>query len=156
MFENGKKLTDDDFARAVAFKRRFAKSIADDVITADRESCSESIFMYDAGTGGHPSYRVEDFNHLYGSAPFLLTTPAAGSKASDYFTYIGSMSGLPEITVPIGQVPYRSQVSRQLEMLPVAVQLVAHPGCDDMLLELVKNLATVGVVGPVNVGSVVF
>jgi Asp-tRNA(Asn)/Glu-tRNA(Gln) amidotransferase A subunit family amidase len=156
MFEHGKKLTDDDFAHAVAFRHQFAKSIAEDLIKFDSKSCSDSIFMYDAGTGGHPSYRVEDFNSLSGSAPFLLTTPMADSKASDYFTYISSMGGLPEITVPIGQVGYYSRVSRQWEMLPVAVQLVAHPGCDNMLLELVKNLAAAGVVGPVKVGNEAF
>lgn len=112
--------------------------------------------MYDAGTGGRPSYRVEDFNNLPGTAQFLLSSTAKGSKASDYFVLISPMAGLPEITVPIGQVGYYSQVSRQWEMLPVAVQLVAHPGCDDMLLELVKSLAAANVVRPVKVGNEAF
>jgi Asp-tRNA(Asn)/Glu-tRNA(Gln) amidotransferase A subunit family amidase len=156
MFGHGKKLTADNFAHAVAYKRQFAKSIAEDLIKSDLASCSESIFMYDAGTGGRPSYRVEEFNNLSGAAQFLLSTPVEGSKPSDYFTYIGSMAGLPEITVPIGQVGYYSQVSRQWEMIPVAVQLAAHPGCDDMLFELVENLAAVGVVRPVKVGTEAF
>lgn len=156
MFERGSKLSDEDFAEAVAFKRKFAKSVSEHLIKADDESCSDSIFMYDAGTGGLPSYRVEDFNSLSGSAPFLLTTTVVDSKASDYFTYIGSMGGLPEITVPIGQVGYHSQVSRRWEMLPVAVQLVAHPGCDEMLFKLVEDLAAAGVLRSVKVGTETF
>lgn len=155
-FEHGRKLTHDDFAYAVTFKRQFANSIAEDIIKADPSSCSDSIFMYDAGTGGRPSYRVEDFNNLPGTAQFLLSSTVKGSKASDYFVLISPMAGLPEITVPIGQVGYYSQVSRQWEMLPVAVQLVAHPGCDDMLLELVKSLAAANVVRPVKVGNEAF
>jgi hypothetical protein len=155
-FEHGRKLTDKDFARAVAYRRQFAKSVAEDLIKADPASCSESIFIYDAGTSGRPSYRVEDFNDLAGAVPFLLPTAAEGSKVSDFFTYISSMAGLPEITVPIGQVAYYSQISRQWEMLPVAAQLVAHPGCDNMLFGLVDSLAAVNVVRAVKVGSEAF
>nr|AJP77092.1 indole-3-acetamide (IAM) hydrolase [Tricholoma vaccinum] len=156
MFAQGSKLSDEDFAEAVTFKRTFAKSVSEHLIRADDKSCSDSIFMYDAGTGGLPSYRVEDFNSLSGSTPFVLTTTVAGSKASEYFTYIGSMGGLPEITVPIGQVGYYSQVSRHWEVLPVAVQLVAHPGCDEMLFQLVEDLAAAGVLKSVKVGTEAF
>jgi Asp-tRNA(Asn)/Glu-tRNA(Gln) amidotransferase A subunit family amidase len=65
--------------------------------------------------------------------------------------YVSSVGGLPEITVPIGQIRQYSQVSRQWEMLPVAAQLVAQLRCDNMLLELIKKLPAVGVAGPVKV-----
>ncbi|RDB20143.1 Amidase 1 [Hypsizygus marmoreus] len=156
MFARAAHLTEDDFTRAVAFRRQFRQSIAENLIKADRKSCSDAIFMYDAGTGGHPSYRVEDFNALAGATQLLLTSPTANAKPSEFFTYISSMAGLPEITVPIGQVGYYSQVSRQWEKLPVTVQLVAHPGCDDMLFELVKKLAGAGVLSATKVGRDTF
>lgn len=156
VFKHAKHLTQSDYEEAVALRRQFSKDITQDLIKADRKSCSESLLMYDTGTGGLPSYRVEDFNSLFGATQHHLTQPSPNSKPSDYFTYIGSAAGLPEITVPIGQVGYYSQVSRQWEMLPVAAQLVAHPGCDDMLFELVKKLAAAGVLGPTKVGKDTF
>ncbi|KAF8165859.1 amidase signature domain-containing protein [Crassisporium funariophilum] len=154
MFARAQSISDDDFATAVALKRAFADSVSQHIFQHDNESCSTSLFMYDAATGGLPSYRVEEFNHLSGAAPFLLT--AAGSdgqaKSSDFFNFLASMGELPEVTVPIGQVDYFSHVSRKWEHLPIAVQLVTRKGCDGMLLNLVKKLAEVGVVGEVMVG----
>jgi Asp-tRNA(Asn)/Glu-tRNA(Gln) amidotransferase A subunit family amidase len=66
------------------------------------------------------------------------------------------MAELPEITVPIGQVMYFSSVSRTWEALPIAIQLVARKGCDQMLLSLVKQLTEKGIVKEVNVGRYAF
>ncbi|KAH9482271.1 Scytalone dehydratase-like protein Arp1 [Psilocybe cubensis] len=159
MFARAKQITADDFAKAVALKRAFSDALAKDIFKYDEESCSDSIFMYDAATGGVPSYRVEDFNHLAGATPFLLT--AAGgdnpaSAASDFFNFLASMGELPEVTVPIGQVDYFSPLSRTWEPIPIAVQLVSRKGCDKMLLELVRQLAEAGVVRPVQVGRSIF
>lgn len=156
MFARGKDITEEDFAKAVAAKRKFSASIAEDLLKADKKSCSDSLFMYDAGAGGRPSYRVEDFNALSGAAQLPLTASIAGTKASDYFTFLASMADLPEVTLPIGQVSYYSQVSMDWEMLPVAVQLVAHPGCDGMLMDLVKKLAGAGVLSMTKVGKTAF
>jgi Asp-tRNA(Asn)/Glu-tRNA(Gln) amidotransferase A subunit family amidase len=156
MFKRARNLTQSEFDEAVALRRQFKQDVADNLIKADIKSCSESIFIYDAGTGGHPSYRGEDYNLLPGATQFLLTSPTEDAKPSQFFTYLGSMAGLPEITVPIGQVAYHSGVSKQSEMLPVTAQLVAHPGCDDMLLELVKKLSDAGVIIPVKTGREAF
>ncbi|PPQ68614.1 hypothetical protein CVT25_005524 [Psilocybe cyanescens] len=159
MFARAKVITADDFAEAVTLKRAFSDAISQDIFKYDEESCSDSIFMYDTATGGIPSYRVEDFNHLAGATPFLLT--AAGgdnpeAAASDFFNFIASMGELPEVTVPIGQVDYFSPLSRTWEPIPIAIQLVSRKGCDKMLLELVRRLADAGVVQPVQVGRSLF
>ncbi|KAG6811912.1 hypothetical protein H0H92_005310 [Tricholoma furcatifolium] len=156
MFAAGAAVTEEDFAEAVNMRRAFRDSVAENLLKADIKSCSDALFMYDAGTGGLPSYRVEEYNSIEGATQALLTSPIGEAKPSDYFSYVGSMAGLPEITVPIGQVSYFSQISHEWEMLPVAVQLVAHPGCDDMLLNLVEKLANAGVLTSTSTGKYTF
>lgn len=156
MFKRARNLTQSEFDDAVALRRQFKQSIADELIKADIKSCSESVFIYDAGTGGHPSYRSKKHNLLPGATQFLLTSIEEDAKPAQFLTYVGSMAGLPEITVPLGQVAYFSEVSKQWEMLPVTAQLAAHPGCDDMLMELVKKLSDAGVIIPAKAGRETF
>ncbi|KDR84180.1 hypothetical protein GALMADRAFT_111430 [Galerina marginata CBS 339.88] len=154
MFARAQSITDDDFADAVSLKRAFRDSVSKHVFKHNKESCSDSIFIYDAATGGLPSYRVEEFNYLSGATPFLLSFAGADTeaKASDFFNFLASMGELPEVTVPIGQVQYFSALSRTWEPIPISIQLVSRKGCDQMLLDLVKRLADVGVVRPVQAG----
>ncbi|KAF4619180.1 hypothetical protein D9613_004861 [Agrocybe pediades] len=154
MFARARAISDRDFAEAVALKRQFRDSVAANVFKHHPDSCSDSLFIYDAATGGLPSYRVEDFNHLSGATHFLLTAAGAGveAKMSDFFNFLASMGELPEVTIPIGQVHYFSQLSRTWEPIPVAVQLVSRKGCDAMLLDLVKALADKDVVRAVQTG----
>lgn len=50
------------------------------------------------------------------------------------------MAELPEVVVPLGQVPYISRISGRQEYLPVAISFVTRHGCDYMLLDLVAAL----------------
>ena len=158
MFERAKSITEKDFTDAVTLKRAFRDFVSRHIFQHDKESCSNSIFIYDAATGGLPSYRYEEFNHVSGATSFLLTAPGADKEPqiSDFFNFLASMGELPEITVPIGQVMYFSAVSRTWEALPIAVQLVARKGCDHMLLNLVEKLAEMGIVKGVKVGRYTF
>ena len=158
MFERAKSVTEKEFVDAVALKRAFRDSVSHLIFQDDEESCSNSIFIYDAATGGLPSYRYEEFNHVSGATQFLLTTPGADKEpqVSDFLNFLASMGELPEVTVPIGQAMYFSSVSRTWEALPIAVQLVARKGCDQMLLSLVKQLGEMEIVKRVNVGRNIF
>jgi len=160
MFARAQSITKGEFAAAVALKRQFRDSISEHIFQHDDESCSNSLFIYDAATGGVPSYRVEEFNHLEGATPFFLSAAADASvdqaQVSDFFNFVASMGELPEVTIPIGQVSYFSVLSRTWEPIPVAVQVVARKGCDQMLLDLVLRLAEVGVVREVSVGRSAF
>ena len=159
MFERAKSITEKDFADAVALKRAFRDSVSRHIFQDDEASCSNSMLIYDAATGGLPSYRYEEFNHISGATPFLLTAPLSADKEpqlSEFLNFLASMGELPEITVPIGQVTYFSSVSRTWESLPIAIQLVARKGCDQMLLNLVRRLAEMGIVKDVNVGRYTF
>jgi predicted component of type VI protein secretion system len=66
------------------------------------------------------------------------------------------MSGSAQIGIPIGQVTYQSFISLQEEYLPINVDIVAAPGCDRMLLELVKHLTELAVAKTVKVGKTAF
>lgn len=44
--------------------------------------------------------------------------------------FFSPISGGPELTIPIGQVPFDSEVTSRREHLPVAVSLLACPGQD--------------------------
>ncbi|KAG6844007.1 hypothetical protein H0H87_010730 [Tephrocybe sp. NHM501043] len=144
MFALGATYTEDEFVEAVRLRHAFRDSVNANLLKADIKSCSESLFMYDAGTGGRPSYRVEEFNHIEGAVQAILTGHTEDATPSDYFHFVATMAGLPEITIPLGQVRYYSHISREWEMLPVTVQLVAHRGCDEMLLKLTDKLAVAG------------
>lgn len=105
-------------------------------------TCSENIFLYSV-TNTTVSYR-----NKYLDPP----KPNFGFKSG----YISSFAGNPDIVVPIGEVPYNSTITMQTEYFPVTISLMAHAGCDYMLLDLMKSLATAGVVQTVKTGKTAF
>lgn len=155
-FARARHLTDANYQRAVDYKRQFGDFFVREVIKPHPDSCSDSIFIYDTGTGGVPSYRFEDLNAIPGATPLFLATAKPDNHVSDFFNYLASAVGLPDISVPLGHVSYFSHVSRKWEALPVGVQLVAHRGCEGMLLELIRALADMRVIKETKVGSVAF
>ncbi|KAG6869834.1 hypothetical protein C0992_001806, partial [Termitomyces sp. T32_za158] len=90
MFARGAKLASKDFLDAQSVLHAFRESVASDLLKPDIKSCSDALFMYDASTGGRPSYRVEEFNKIEGAAQALLAGPVGGdggmAKMLDYFT----------------------------------------------------------------------
>ena len=50
------------------------------------------------------------------------------------------MAGIPQLVVPIGQVPYESTISNHTEYLPISISLYAAAGCDYMLWDLAAAL----------------
>lgn len=158
MFARARGYGEKDFLDAVEVKHNFRDAVAQNILKADIKSCSESLFMYDTATGGLPSYRIDEHNSKDGAT--VLAVPAGhadvSAKVENFLTLLGAMASLPEITIPIGQVEYRSHVNGKVEMLPVAVQLVARRGCDSMLMELVKKLTDNGVIQKVKTGKSAF
>ncbi|PPQ70384.1 hypothetical protein CVT26_013849 [Gymnopilus dilepis] len=179
MFEKAKGISEEEFEEAVRVKRAFSGAVNEHIFEFDEESCSDSLFIYDAATGGVPSYRVEEMNYLSGSTPFLMNAPVAPNtnapstlptlpsnsfthsppspRTSDFFNFLASMGELPEVAIPIGQAEYFSPVSRAWEPVPVAVQVVARRGCDAVLVDLVRALGeSRGGVRGVGVGRSMF
>lgn len=56
------------------------------------------------------------------------------------FGYPAQMAGIPQLVIPIGQVPYQSTISNHTEYLPISVSLYAAAGCDYMLWDLAAAL----------------
>ncbi|KXT00835.1 hypothetical protein AC578_985 [Pseudocercospora eumusae] len=54
--------------------------------------------------------------------------------------WLSPILGAPEITVPIGQVPFTSKMTNREEMLPVVASLVAAPRSDLCLIDVVKRI----------------
>jgi hypothetical protein len=50
------------------------------------------------------------------------------------------MSGVPQLVVPIGQVPYESTITNHTEYLPISISLYAAAGCDYVLWDLAAGL----------------
>ncbi|KAK1979555.1 amidase [Colletotrichum cereale] len=120
------------------------------VLFSTEESCSEAILVYDIGTGGLPSFRERDLNNSPGAAlPADPTGPGAASMVSSYF-------GDVDYTVPIGQVSYFSNVTYQVEIMPVTVNIVAKRGCDLVLLNMIDELVDGGVLKTVLTGQTAF
>lgn len=61
-----------------------------------------------------------------------------------------------DITIPIGQIPYISLISKVEEQLPITLNFVAHRGCDLALMEFVKACAEAGFCKEVNTGRTAF
>ncbi|KAI1073752.1 amidase signature domain-containing protein [Whalleya microplaca] len=106
----------------------------------DPESCSEGLYIY-AWSVGLPSYR-----NTYFAAP---TGPPLGFGD----TSVSIMTGVPEVVVPIGEIPYDSTVTLQAEYMPVTMGLRMARGCDYVLANLVRDLEDAGVLRPVATGS---
>lgn len=116
------------------------------------ESCSESILLYDIGTGGLPSFRERELNDSP-EASYLAVLPD-GAKITG--ANICPIFGCADFTVPIGQVPYRSNVTFHEEMVPVTINLVVKRGCDFVLYNMIEKLADEGVLKTVKTGRTAF
>lgn len=141
------------YEEAVAVKRKGVDWFEKEVLYSTPESCSESIMVWDIGTGGLPSFREEDLNTNNSAAAFLATVPerAVLSGAS-----ICPIFGCVDMTIPIGQVPYYSNVTFHTEYMPVTVSVIAKRGCDYMLWNMWEKLADLGVLKEVNTGRTAF
>jgi hypothetical protein len=116
------------------------------------ESCSESVMIYDIGTGGLPSYREENLNVGPNATLLAVMSPRAVLPASGICTIFACA----DFTVPIGQVSYLSQVTFVEEMVPVTLNLVVKRECDFVLYNMIEELADAGVLKAVKTGKTAF
>lgn len=144
-------------------KHKFAKEVNEHIFPANSKSCADSMMVYDAATGGLPSFRIQELNEFPGATQLVLIAPVAvkgeeeqGPKVEDFLHYVASMGELPEITVPLGQVQYLSPITKQWEYMPVTVQIVTRKGCDGVLYELVRKLGDKGILKAVETGKEAF
>lgn len=111
-----------------------------EVLPTRAESCSESLFLY-VFTKAAPLYRNLAGDHFNGALMGLNTG------------FISPLVGNPDFSIPLGQVPYNSSVTLHEEFFPVSIRMMAAPGCDLMLLDLINDLVDAGIVPNVTVGN---
>ncbi|KAH9885968.1 amidase family protein [Xylariomycetidae sp. FL2044] len=143
------------YAEALATKRRGVDWFEAEVLRATPDSCSESVMLWDIGTGGLPSYREREMVEagLPDRAAFLAVTPErAGLSGASLCPVYGCV----DMTIPIGQVAYRSNVTFVEEMMPVTVSVIARRGCDFMLWNMWEEMARRGALRDVAVGRTAF
>ena len=116
------------------------------------ESCSESVMLYDIGTGGLPSFREKELNDSPDASYLAVTPPTAKITGAG----ICPIFGCADFTVPIGQVAYQSNVTFHEEMVPVTINLVVKRGCDFVLYNMIEKLADEGVLKSVKTGRTAF
>lgn len=153
-FLRSENLTEEDYDEAVSIKNTFREFWLENMLKPDNETCSDGIMILDMGTGGLPSYREQALNSMPGATSLSYTAPGGGPLIPS--NYLASMSGSPQIGMPFGQVKYQSYISRQEEVLPVNVDLVAAPGCDGLLLAVLRRLTEKGLVKEVKTGRKAF
>ncbi|OTB14752.1 hypothetical protein K445DRAFT_61925 [Daldinia sp. EC12] len=145
--------TDELYNQSLGVKRAAVDWFESEVLYSTAESCSESIMLWDIGTGGLPSYREESLNSDPNTTTFLAVTPlTAGINGASLCPIYGCV----DMTIPIGQVPYLSNVTFVEEMIPVTVSVIAKRGCDFMLWNMWEKLADEGVLKTIKTGRTAF
>jgi Asp-tRNA(Asn)/Glu-tRNA(Gln) amidotransferase A subunit family amidase len=155
------KNNDAAYADALETKAKAVSWFESKFLTSSNGSCSDSLLIYDIGTGGKPSYREET----------LIVTDDEGCgkgrqngavKLGDgkYDAMTGAsicpMFGCVDVTVPIGQVGYQSAVTMVEEQVPVTVNLVMKRGCDFVLFNMVEEMGRRGILKSVKTGREAF
>ncbi len=86
--------------------------------------------------------------------PTYRDEPATGPLFfSTFSTYsLSYLSGCPDCTVPVGEVPRKSRVTDAEMFLPVSLSMLSPPGTDGKLLALLSELESKGVVRAVQAG----
>ncbi|KAI2471529.1 amidase family protein [Annulohypoxylon bovei var. microspora] len=150
---NESVLNDSAYNQSLATKRAAVDWFESTILYSTPESCSESIMLWDIGTGGLPSYREESLNNNPNTTAFLaVTPPTAGISGASLCPIYGCV----DMTIPIGQVPYASNVTFADEMVPVTVSVVAKRGCDFMLWNMWERLADEGMLQTIKTGRTAF
>ncbi|KAI7266534.1 amidase signature enzyme [Hortaea werneckii] len=143
----------DTYNLALEEKNAAAEWYESNIQFSTPDSCSESVMLYDIGTGGLPSYREEDLINGNPNASFLAVTPEGAAITG---AGICPIYGCADFTVPIGQVEYQSEVTFHTEFVPVTINMVVKRGCDFVLYNMIEKLADAGVIGTVKTGRTAY
>ena len=89
---------------------------------------------------GTPAYRDEPDN-----GPLFFSSFSTFS--------LSYLSGCPDCTVPVGQVPRKSRVTEAEMFLPISLSVLSPPGTDLQLLALLSELEDEGILRAVRTGT---
>ncbi|KAI0154665.1 amidase signature domain-containing protein [Xylariaceae sp. FL1272] len=142
--ESGAKLRPEDLDLSIASFHAFSTWLNETLFSAaEQEDIPLLVFPQ---TVGSPHYRDDVVVHGHG-----------GKARPGFSVYsISSCSGCPDVTIPVGEVPFVSRLTGTQEFLPVTVSLMAPRGMDSCLLDLLSELQSAGVLRPVACGPRLF
>ncbi|EED22766.1 amidase, putative [Talaromyces stipitatus ATCC 10500] len=121
-WESGRLVTPEQRAEAVEQSTTFKNWIKENIIKD-----GTTIMVVAVGNPG-PSYRDE--------LPPPVPSGPGGSYNANFFATI---LGLPQIIVPVGQLPFTSKVTKRTEYIPVVAGLVGGAGMDDTLVRVAMD-----------------
>ena len=86
------------------------------------------------------------FPQSFGLPSYTADAPDRTNLFVDGFSIyaFGYLAGVPDYTVPIGEIPFHSRVTGERGYLPVSVSLCARKGQDMRLFDILGELEEVG------------
>ena len=140
--EYGRDVTDAQYHAANHAQESFSQW-AKDVLFRHHVREGENALLLLPRTWGLPDYRFD------GITPEGPVFPWAGFQPIN----ISGFSDCPDVTVPLGEVPYHSKVTDRREWLPCSVGILAEPKHDNLLFDLLERLEAEGIVKPQKAGA---
>ena len=129
----GRTIKPSQYTEAVETAKVFSKWVTNTLLATSEGEIPIVIFPQ---SWGLPSYRDEPNPKVSDSSLFW-------TKFSTYS--LSYLSGCPDYTVPIGEVPYTSKISGCEERLPISISMLSKPGMDAVLLDLLEEMEHSGV-----------
>ena len=110
----------------------FAAWFADEILPSNPETCSDALLFYVGSAAGSTHYR-----NSYQGPP----------KAPTGWTLemMSTLGGGPDFVLPVGEAEYVSEITGQVEMMPVTVNVMAAKGCGGVVYGVVRDLVGAGV-----------
>ena len=121
------QLDEEDAKRAT-----FASWFSQNILPPSDGTCSESLLFYVGSASGSTHYR-----NAYQGPP----TPPTGWTLE----MMSTLGGGPDFVLPVGEAEYVSEITGQVEMMPVTVNVMAAKGCDGVIYGVVRDLVEKGI-----------
>jgi hypothetical protein len=121
------QLDEEDAKRAT-----FASWFSQNILPPSDGTCSESLLFYVGSASGSTHYR-----NAYQGPP----TPPTGWTLE----MMSTLGGGPDFVLPVGEAEYVSEITGQVEMMPVTVNVMAAKGCDGVIHGVVRDLVEKGI-----------
>ncbi|KAI9148391.1 Scytalone dehydratase-like protein Arp1 [Paramyrothecium foliicola] len=149
---NDSQLNLEEYNAGLKLKNTTVSWFEKEMLYETEESCSESMFICDIGTGGLPSFREEDLNEGKNASFLAVRPPNAAITCAN----ICPSFACADYTIPLGQVTYQSPVTFVAEQYPVSINMIVRRGCDFMLFNMIEKMAEAGILKTVKTGREAF
>jgi len=135
-WNRGENTTRDQFEESLRHQKKYADFFAEHVLSPDPTVGSNALLVSPFNPGS------VEYRDVYRPHPNERDIKEFGWGFRDAFS--SSLAGNPEIIIPIGQIPYDSSVSLNVEYVPVTISIQGAKKSDLMLLSLVRQVMTDG------------